>query len=487
MKGIRIPILGSILVCLFLFGACRIPETDSGASKQESLAIHYSELLQHSHMESSVSLEKLRMNRTCPEPLSFAYNTFSRRDIFDRSWLNEDRQHYLQLLQLPATKARSQKLIQESLQLMNHQQRVIQEAKRKSETFHLFSPEETDQINSLFIAIHARQLFLRDWIMGHEVKPWHAYYPESYQYRFFSLGDMNLQGGVEEVEISLTDVFHVYNENAVLDALYSLPMVPDLMNGKKIFFVNGYSQEYAAVHANGQIFIFNLYDQLDDVNKMLAHEVGHELGYYIFGRDNFENMRMDVKEEYAGLYGYAVPDDHQVPWGLRLSENFAEDYAWIFGGFDKWSYWSGADPETIHGFIARQMDRFSMDDAVLLRDNFVVKADDVSYSYIGGFHEDHWRLIRSPHVTIQVDGFRKGMYGLYAHVRNDVTGNLPRVPFTDAGNVVLELGQLPEEQQALEERGYVTYMVQIKMYHYTSLRKYHQPTIARFYLVQWKD
>ena len=415
----------------------------------------------------------------------FAHAVLSEPAFFDRDWFLTDQVHFQALYHLPDTQGRRTKLYLETLQLQDYQQKIIQQVRNRHPLYRLYSPKETDAINSLFIAANARRHLLKDSLSESIMTSWDSYYPAEYTYTFFQMKHLNLQGGIENATVEVMDDFTGYDEAAIHGFLDGLPAPSVVYHGKEVFFVNGANEEYGAVHANGQILVFNLFEDVTDILKLLAHEVGHEVGYLIFGRDGYENQNNRLKEAYAGLYGYPVPNDERVPWGARLSENFAEDFAWVYGDFPKWSWWEGAEKTLVQHFIEKELALADMEEAVLIRDNVKVYADQHAFTFFSGFHEEHMQVIIDPHVQIVIDGFQKGPYQLYAHVRNNVTGNLPRQLFADNGVVTLNLGQLPEEQQRLASEGYVMYEIQIKLYHYTSLRKYHQPTIARFWIVQW--
>jgi len=166
---------------------------------------------------------------------------------------------------------------------------------------------------------------------------------------------------------------------------------------------------------------------------------------------------------------------------------FAEDFAWVYGDHDKWTYWRETDQDQLLDFIETSLMKADLNEAILIRDNIKLITQDGQLTLFGGIHEDNLVIVREPALTIGIDGFYKGVYQVYAHWRNNVTGNLPRQPFNERGKVTLHLAQLPEEKEQLEEEGYVMYEMQLKMYHYTSLRKYHQPTFARFHVVYWPE
>ncbi|MDW7678825.1 MAG: hypothetical protein SCK57_14290, partial [Bacillota bacterium] len=313
-----------------------------------------------------------------------------------------------------------------------------------------------------------------------------AYYPQEYEYVFFEMNHLNIQGGVDSLTIELRDDFDAYDEDMIVAFLDELPVPRNVYRGKEIFFVNGFNADYGAVHANGQIMVFNLYEDAADVLKLISHEIGHEAGYLIFGRDGYENENETAKQSYADLYGREVPVDERIPWELRLSENFAEDFAWVYGDFPKWTYWEGVEAETIRDFIETRLEQTDLAEAVLIRDNLDVTSGGSTMTYFGGIHHDHLFLTTDPKINIRIDGFYRGPYGLYAHVRNNVTGNLPRQAFHESGQVTLPLATLSEEQRRMSEEKFVLYEVQIKMYHYTSLQKFHQPTIARFHVLLWQ-
>ncbi|MEN1761076.1 hypothetical protein [Anoxynatronum sibiricum] len=430
-------------------------------------------------------LEKQRHQHSNLFNMGYACMNTREPEAFDRAWFQSDQTYFQQLHSLPDTQGRRVKLYLETHQLQRYQQNVINEMQKRHPHYRLYSPEETDAINSLFIATNARRCLLKDSLSGDLESGWENYYPLEYTYAFFQLEHLNLQGGIEKAAVEIMDLFTAYDEAVIHGFLDGLPAPEMVYDGKEIFFINGANDEYGAVHANGQILVFNLFEDVSDILKLLAHEVGHEVGYLIFGRDGYENQKNSIKETYANLYGYPVPVDERVPWGARLSENFAEDFAWVYGDFPKWSWWEGVEKPLVQNFIETELGRADLNDAVLIRDNIHVYADNHVFTLFSGFHEDHVQIIVDPQIQLVIDGFQKGPYDLFVHVRNNVTGNLPRQPFSHNGVATLSLGQLPEEQHRLETEGYVVYEVQIKLYHYTSLRKYHQPTIARFWVVQW--
>ena len=419
--------------------------------------------------------------------LAYGYQGPMNDTSFDREWFVRDQEHFKQFILLEDTPAKLEKAYTEISQLKRHQQEVIAKVQGKHPDYRIFGPDETDEINSLFIALSARQNWLKDQILGNGSDNWEDYYPAEYAYHFFQMGSLNIQGGVDVVEIEVEDAFTAYDEIAIIAYLDSLPVPKKVYQGKEFFFVNGANEDYGAVHANGQIIVFNLFDNTDEILKLIAHEIGHEAGYLIFGRDAYENEQEHMKEAYANLHGRQVPVDERVPWELRLSENFAEDFAWVYGGHEKWSYWREAEKEQVQDFIERSLEEADLEEAILIRDNMKLISEDGTLSLFGGIHEDNLVIVRDPALTIGIDGFYKGVYQVYAHWRNNVTGNLPRQPFDEDGHVTLHLAQLPEEEKRLNEEGYVMYEMQLKMYHYTSLRRYHQPTFARFHVVYWPE
>jgi hypothetical protein len=427
-----------------------------------------------------------RYLQSMPYQPAYGYQGPFITERFDRAWFHMDQAHFIQLFQQPSSPAQSIKMYREINQLKHHQQQIISRTKEKHPHYRLYSPEETDEINGLFIAIRARQQWLRDSIISVVKDDWDAYYPAEYEYAFFEMNHLNIQGGIESLDVEIMDHFSAYNEEVIIAFLDTLPVPSNVYRGKEIFFINGYNADYGAVHANGQIMVFNLYEDTADVLKLISHEIGHEAGYLVFGRDGYENENEAAKQAYADLYGREVPVDDRLPWELRLSENFAEDFAWVYGGFPKWTYWQGVEAAVIRGFIETRLEQADLEESVLIRDNLDVTSGGSTMTYFGGIHHDHLFLTTNPEISIRIDGFFRGPYGLYAHVRNNVTGNLPRQAFHESGQVKLPLATLSEEQRRLSEEGFVLYEVQIKMYHYTSLQKYHQPTIARFHVLLWQ-
>lgn len=418
---------------------------------------------------------------------AYGYQGPLNSETFDRNWFQKDQAHFMHFFQQEDTSAKREKCYTEIIQLRHHQQEVISKVQSKHPYYRLFGPDETDEINSLFIAISARQNWLRDQITGNASDNWNDYYPADYTYHFFQMSSLNIQGGVDEVDISVLDNFTAYDEAEITAYLDSLPVPKKVYQGKEIFFINGANEDYGAVHANGQIIVFNLFEHTDEMLKLIAHEIGHEVGYLIFGRDAYENENEQMKKAYASLYGREVPVDERMPWELRLSENFAEDFAWVYGGHEKWTYWRDTEQTQVQEFIETSLVKRNPDETILIRDNMRLISQDGQLNLFGGIHEDNLVIVRDPTLTIGIEGFYKGVYQVYAHWRNNVTGNLPRQPFDDRGLVTLHLAQLPHELKRLQEEGYVMYEMQLKMYHYTSLKKYHQPTFARFHVVYWPE
>lgn len=442
--------------------------------------------------------------------MDLAYSELELAELCGRKWFYCDRDHFRYLFEqeqnrlnnddknelsnpfmdttdelLNGASAVQARLFYEIAVLQQRQQQLIQEVAAKHTRYRIYSPEETDKINSLFIAMRARQFWLSDLITGEPLADWKDYYPEEYIYAFFDLAVLNIQGGVQSEAVEISDQFNAYDEAAVIALLDKLPVPDQVYQGKEIFFVNGTNKNYGAVHANGQILIFNLSDDPADLLKLVAHEIGHEAGYLIFGRDGYVNENIEAKAAYAGMYGFDVPCDSSIPWGYRLCENFAEDFGLVYGGFPRWTLWRGAEVKELQSFIETSLDAVCMEDTVLIRDNLTVTADGQTSTFFGGYNYGHYRVIVEPEVRIQINGFQTGMYELHAHVRNNVTGKLAPQDFNDQGEVVLQLGNCPEELQVLEKDRFVLYEVQIKMYHFCSARRYHNPTIARFWLMLW--
>ena len=428
----------------------------------------------------------LRHQMSQANELAYGYEGPFITEQFDRKWFEADREHFIHLHQMPESTPKTIKIYQEMLQLRKHQQRVIRRVADKHPHYRIYDPSETDEINSLFIAIRARQQWLQDAIYSGIKDDWAAYYPDTYEYAFFQMNRLNIQGGIETATINVTDGFSAYDEALVTAFLDSLPVPGKVYRGKEIFFVNGYNEEYGAVHANGQIMVFNLFDEMDDTLKLIAHEIGHEAGHLIFGRDYYENENKEAKADYAALYDLQVPVDERTIWEMRLSENFAEDFAWVYGGYPKWTYWHGVEEAVIRSFIETHLETGNLEDAILIRDNLRILGDGQEMTFFGGIHDDHLIIGTEPEITISIDGFYLGPYRLFAHTRNDVTGNLPRRVFDESGKVTLDLLTLPEEHRRMEEEGYVSYEIQVKMYYYTSLTEFHQPTIARFRVLMWQ-
>ena len=484
--------LAGMLLCALLLTGCATGNSETIQPDRETpaettLGIWLASRRQKWGSDAREALLAHRYRQSDAFQMAYGYQgPFLTRE-FDREWLKADREHFIQLHQMPESRAKSLKMLQEVRQLREHQQQVIHRVKARHPHYSLYGPRDTDEINSLFIAIRARQEWLRDDVYSGIKEDWTAYYPEAYEYAFFQMQHLSIQGGVETAAVELMEDFSAYDEGAVIDFLDSLPVPRKVYQGKEIFFVNGYNADYGAVHANGQILVFNLFEDKEDMLKLIAHEIGHEAGYLIFGRDHYENENHEMKAAYAALYDREVPVDERTIWEMRLSENFAEDFAWVYGGFPKWTYWQGAEEGVIRDFIETQLAERNLDEVILIRDNLQVTADGTTMTFFGGVNEDHFLVITDPELTITIDGFYLGPYGLFAHNRNNVTGNLPRQLFDSSGSITLPLLTLSEEQRRMEEEGYVTYEVQVKMYHYTSLRKYHQPTIARFRVLVWQD
>lgn len=495
-------IMGSLSVMVMLAGCGQVAKDPSGeidksnhnTPSKVSLSslfpgVQGSRLLDPAQLQDQLHQDFIKKNYRLSEVnlLAYGYQGPMNDQSFDREWFDRDQEHFKQFFQLADTPAKREKAYSEISQLKRHQQELVLKVQSKHPDYRIFGPHETDEINSLFIAISARQNWLKDQILGAPSENWEDYYPPGYAYHFFQMGSLNIQGGVDVVEIDVKEAFTAYDETKIIAYLDSLPVPKKVYQGKEFFFVNGANEDYGAVHANGQIIVFNLFDNKDEILKLIAHEIGHEAGYLIFGRDAYENEKTHMKEAYASLHGRQVPVDERVPWELRLSENFAEDFAWVYGGHEKWSYWQEAEKEEVRDFIERSLEEADLEEVILIRDNMKLVSGDNALSLFGGIHEDNLVIVRDPALTIGIEGFYKGVYQVYAHWRNNVTGNLPRQPFDDAGQVTLRLAQLPEEVKRLDEEGYVMYEMQLKMYHYTSLRKYHQPTFARFHVVYWPE
>ncbi len=501
INGWRSKVFISVLSAMLLLSACGDAGTDQTAEADESNHVPLSELfisnLFHEKLDGihigkhdlaqKLQQEYIKKNYrlSSVNTSAYGYQGPLTSDPFDREWFTRDQAHFIHLFQQENTPAKLEKCYTEIAQLKQHQQEVISRVQSKHPDYRIFSPEETDEINSLFIAISARQNWLKDHLTGNDLADWEDYYPRTYGYHFFQMGSLNIQGGVEVVDIDVKDNFTAYDEAAIIAYLDGLPVPKKVYQGKEFFFINGANEDYGAVHANGQIIVFNLFDNTDEMMKLIAHEMGHEAGYLIFGRDAYENENEQMKKAYAGLHGKEVPVDDRMPWELRLSENFAEDFAWVYGGHDKWTYWRETDQNQVQGFIESSLVKAKLEEAILIRDNMKLITQDGQLTLFGGIHEDNLVIVRDPTLTIGIDGFYKGAYQVYAHWRNNVTGNLPRQPFNEQGLVTLQLAQLPHEMKRLEEEGYVMYEMQLKMYHYTSLQKYHQPTFARFHVVYW--
>jgi hypothetical protein len=427
-----------------------------------------------------------------PQQLEFLFSPPALSDkeqregfLFPPSWVREDRR-YLSLLLENMDRGSHRNLMADrifrEIKLLEGAQRELRSKGITGEKgYQLYSPELTTGLNSIHLARGARVKLLLTLLQEGAVpaqKELEWYYPELYRYTLFDLESSNIQGGISSDFQETTDSFPGYDQEAVLSWLDNLPLPGLCLTGKKILFINARNVDYGAVHANGQIVLYNWSDDPEDLLKMIAHETGHEAGYIIFGRDYFVNENPEARQAYAALYGKEAPVDRLEPWGSRLSENFAEDFAWVFGGHEKWSSWRGVEKEVLRKFIMNRIADADHEDTVLLRDNIGIRDRERELLFYGGGNPDNFHITRSSGIEVYLDGLVPGNYILEGYLRNDHIGKLGRFE-AEHGALTVPLDGFKGADRA------VLYELELKLYQYSSQRQYHNPVIGRVQILRW--
>ncbi|MDW7678100.1 MAG: hypothetical protein SCK57_10605, partial [Bacillota bacterium] len=108
------------------------------------------------HYQSAEEAGGRRYLQSMPFQPAYGYQGPFVTERFDRDWFHEDQAHFIQLFQQPASSGQTIKMYGEISRLKQHQQRITSRIAEKHPIYRIYSPEETDEINSLFIAIRAR-------------------------------------------------------------------------------------------------------------------------------------------------------------------------------------------------------------------------------------------------------------------------------------------------------------------------------------------
>lgn len=402
--------------------------------------------------------------------------------VFDRQWYEEDKEYFYSLYnQLNFATNAYEVLFNEYKDLLGKKEKVYDNAYMSKKGYLIFSPELTDNINALALAIEARAKLLYDVVSNNKILPKESYYPEEFQYTFFKAENVIMLNDSDDNLIEIKDDFDSYDFKAINDFIESLSIPEYCLRGKNIFFVNAKNRDFGAIHANGQIIIYNWDNNIDSLIKFLAHELGHEVGYSIFGRDYYLNECIETKLAYANIYGKKLIPDHFLPWEERLSENFAEDFALIYAGSQKWTSWEGDNSLYVKEFIEDSIHQTQIEDLIILRDTIHVKAGKDTTTFFGGFNDGNIFITEKDEIEINIKDIKGGPYTLYAYIKDDVVGNLGRIPIED-NKFVIPLGENLQEDARC-----ITYEIDFKLYYFESLTKYHSSPFGRVKILYSKD
>lgn len=302
-----------------------------------------------------------------------AYTNTILEGNYDEQWYQNDRKHFATLLSTIKTPETKNILYEEYLTLIKEREKLENSAYHSERGYTIYSPEITKKLNTLQFAVQSRSLLLRD-IMLNKVKNLDFYYNSNYQYVVTGVSESTFAQIVPEQ--------NGFDINKVINAINSLPIPNGFLYGQKIWYINGYPKGKSEAGINipgvlgnfdGNIVVYN-FNIPGIYNNMVGttlHEIGHNVGRAIFSPNPQDPDILDNQQavkQYASIYNKQIYND-KGSWENKVSENFSEDFAYIFGGFTKNPFvWKGGNAAKVRSFIK----------------NYITKVD-LSESYFSGY------------------------------------------------------------------------------------------------------
>jgi hypothetical protein len=238
--------------------------------------------------------------------------------------------------------------------------------------FILFSPELTEKLNIAFVNMYARKNLLMD-INKKQIKDLESYYSASKRYSIVNYDSWTVyetKNGITKsmpLNITHTDKFNHYNQDDIINLIEKLPINDYFLCGTSIMFINGRPNANLAgynrmISIRGfdqhNIVLFNNINSESGLKHTVVHEIGHSVGKEIFNQypeDNFSDATVNsvAQKEYAGIYGQEVKEKAERE--DSVDENFAEDFAQIYYGGEKWTSWKGNYKKWVQNFIEKEL------------------------------------------------------------------------------------------------------------------------------------
>lgn len=282
---------------------------------------------------------------------------------YDRQWYQNDRNHFAQLLRIAKTcSVEAKKVIyEEYLTLIRQREKIDVSAYRSKRGYTIYSPDITDKLNTLEIAIQARSLLLRD-IEFNQVKGLDNYYEKNYLY-LINWSDNEISKKSESVVVPeiIPARYINFDQRKIASVLDSLPIPNAIFYGLKIWYINGYPKNINEAgfyrpgpigNFNGGIVVYNS-EGLTPL-EITLHEVGHGVDRVIFQHNSQDPDILDNQvavRQYVSIYGKQIYDD-KGSCGNKVAENFAEDFMNLFGGYKKHpDVWQGEHKKEVQNFI----------------------------------------------------------------------------------------------------------------------------------------
>lgn len=307
---------------------------------------------------------------------------------YDAKWYQDDRNHFAVLFRIAkAFPEAKDVLYREYVVLMKQKEQIEAKAYRSKRGYTIYSPQITEQLNTLQIAAQARSLLLRD-IELNKIRTMDDYYPKNY--RYLVVGKENHIPDV--VPTQKTN----FNLNEVASIIDRLPIPDRLLHGLKIWYINGYLKDSSEVgyyvpgilgNFHSRILVFNVSTIPRVKNTLLGttlHEVGHLVGNAIFRPNLYDPMMLDNQQavkEYVSIYRKEIYND-KGSWGNRVSENFAEDFKNVFLGEEKHSgVWQGEHKTEVYNFIKKHITDVDLSEHYLEGYAFVTPEGSFSHFY----------------------------------------------------------------------------------------------------------
>lgn len=403
-------------------------------------------------------------------------------EVFDMDWYINDKDLFASLYnQIHEGEDIEGLLLVEYKNLLKKREGVSLRAYKGKKGYKLFSPQLTDEINYLTLAINSRVYLLLDLKTNQEVKDIEEYYPKHLNYSFFEVENANILTDLEDFDLRLKEDFTAYNFEEIKGLIDGMPIPNYILKEKNFFFVNASIKDFGAIHANGQILIYNWDNNIDSVMKFIGHEIGHEVGYAIFGRDYYLNENHETKQTYADIYNKDLLPDYLLPWEERFVENFAEDFAYIYAGSPKWTRWQGDKTEEVKAFIEDEITLVNEEDHMIIRDTIEVKTSEGTSVFYGGFNSSNIVITKDEEIEITIKGLQGGTYTVYAYIKDNVKGNLGRIEVEGDSFVI------PLENYSTEDVEYIDFEIEFKLYAFEALTRYHSSPFGRVRVIRLMD